>query len=488
MEPQRTQEMPSPPFLADLGRSFFQSWTLRSSDHVHPVGTSECSTPISPLNILGHRNAKRSAGPSRQSEISQFFMDISDDEATFPPFRRLLPSTISKDPPLLEGTRLSAVGVQDLNNSQRSSISNRVRKLLPRSKYRSSSSSIVYTEPLSDARLDQKLKQDTSGHWTERRKRSKQSDSKMDTGSEDAFREIAKPSGIIDTLRASGTSPKGDLELSQKDDPLGTITRPASGQTEGFYTRAKRRLRLSQESCASPQGNIRVKTFTAEILERVTRTLHELTDRQSTVANSSTTSSTMSSRSIAGSYTRRARLLLYGNSNKYSDSQMFGVDHTGHQQPRPSPELLATYTGSDSRQYFCVDITAPDGPTYLPSEARRITTPPLLGPEFGRAMPGFFLEHNSQTIPIMKPNFEPVNGSLLARRQQREARSSTTDWYKVQATALETTNAQQRHRFELNVPDHLPNSPLCPKNPKHSSGGKGVCIYHVRNKTMLPNE
>jgi hypothetical protein len=32
--------------------------------------------------------------------------------------------------------------------------------------------------------------------------------------------------------------------------------------------------------------------------------------------------------------------------------------------------------------------------------------------------------------------------------------------------------------FELNVPDHLPNSPLCPLHPKHKSGGKAICPLH----------
>ncbi|KAI5365879.1 hypothetical protein Slin14017_G035190 [Septoria linicola] len=36
--------------------------------------------------------------------------------------------------------------------------------------------------------------------------------------------------------------------------------------------------------------------------------------------------------------------------------------------------------------------------------------------------------------------------------------------------------------FEQNVPDHLPNSPLCPLHPKHRSGGKAICHSHGRYK------
>lgn len=37
--------------------------------------------------------------------------------------------------------------------------------------------------------------------------------------------------------------------------------------------------------------------------------------------------------------------------------------------------------------------------------------------------------------------------------------------------------------FELTLPpEHLPSSPLCPKNPKHRSGGNGICPFHGRKK------
>ncbi|KAF7195163.1 hypothetical protein HII31_03369, partial [Pseudocercospora fuligena] len=36
--------------------------------------------------------------------------------------------------------------------------------------------------------------------------------------------------------------------------------------------------------------------------------------------------------------------------------------------------------------------------------------------------------------------------------------------------------------FENDVPDHLPNSPLCPLHPKHKSGGKAICPLHGRYK------
>jgi hypothetical protein len=40
--------------------------------------------------------------------------------------------------------------------------------------------------------------------------------------------------------------------------------------------------------------------------------------------------------------------------------------------------------------------------------------------------------------------------------------------------------------FEHNVPDHLPNSPLCPLHPRHKSGGKAICPQHGRYKKRKP--
>lgn len=36
--------------------------------------------------------------------------------------------------------------------------------------------------------------------------------------------------------------------------------------------------------------------------------------------------------------------------------------------------------------------------------------------------------------------------------------------------------------FEFDMPEHLPNSPMCPTNKKHKSGGTGVCVFHGRRK------
>lgn len=50
---------------------------------------------------------------------------------------------------------------------------------------------------------------------------------------------------------------------------------------------------------------------------------------------------------------------------------------------------------------------------------------------------------------------------------------------------LDEENDAESVLFELDVPDHLPGSPLCPLSPKHKSGGKAMCPLHGRSKTGM---
>lgn len=49
--------------------------------------------------------------------------------------------------------------------------------------------------------------------------------------------------------------------------------------------------------------------------------------------------------------------------------------------------------------------------------------------------------------------------------------------------SFKSQDFSKANTFELNVPDHLPNSPLCPANPKHPSKGQGICPLHGRSRS-----
>ncbi|KAI1877049.1 uncharacterized protein JN550_001121 [Neoarthrinium moseri] len=62
----------------------------------------------------------------------------------------------------------------------------------------------------------------------------------------------------------------------------------------------------------------------------------------------------------------------------------------------------------------------------------------------------------------------------LAMRESRE-------WWEV-PLAIPRWEDMGPKSFEFDMPEHLPNSPMCPANKKHKSGGTGVCVYHGRRK------
>ena len=43
---------------------------------------------------------------------------------------------------------------------------------------------------------------------------------------------------------------------------------------------------------------------------------------------------------------------------------------------------------------------------------------------------------------------------------------------------VKTTARAQATAFVISLPDHLPNSPLCPANPKHEGMGTEICPAH----------
>ena len=140
------------------------------------------------------------------------------------------------------------------------------------------------------------------------------------------------------------------------------------------------------------------------------------------------------------------------------------------------------YTSSDRQQYFRVEMTRPDAPTFLPSEARRVGTPPLSSRESGKGrLRGFFFD-------LRSPNQENAESPRweLPEEKRRVSATSTLgpeiEWFRVRVTGPEQAGAI--NEFEFNLPEDLPTSPLCPKNPKLSSGGSGICVYHGRNHSL----
>lgn len=193
------------------------------------------------------------------------------------------------------------------------------------------------------------------------------------------------------------------------------------------------------------------------------------------------------------------------------------------------------YKSAMGEEYYKTSLTSPGSPSFLPSEMKRINTPPQK--ETLGGFKGFFFDKRS--IPVNTDAESPESATLKRRRpilhktslqallpklstsklkwkapQQNRAEPKVAE-SPLEVTAFHQTPYSQRYgdtrrakmslirsyveetlkdddddesasfSFELNVPEHLPGSPLCPLSPKHESGGKAICPIHRRKRTSV---
>lgn len=479
-----SQKIPRSPILSsttDPEQSFFRVLAFRSSDQHHPINPSEASPPLSPMT---QRPTKQRPCLGARSEASHFFSNTPTGESTVFTSRTRLSEVVPGELPLLKVMRPSEAGLFNANDSRSSSISNRARKFLSGSWSRSPSASATDAEHQKEAEVGH-MKRELSGNLFEMgRRRKPKPDGQSRTTSEDSPFEVPYTTPVQNTLPIGQATPKGksiSSETSSRHD------KPALIEPDhkcGFSYRAKRRLGLIQESNDVVREDHRVKTFTGEALERAATMLRELSNKKMTPPSTNTSYSNKSTHSGFNWYTHSKRLVPFYSWIEDSSSSSIRNARMGN-APQPSPNQQNMYTGSDSKQYFRVEISNPGGPSYLPSEARRINTPPSPNSMLNKSLPGFFFDYNAPQETTLIPSPDTVESHPLTSRERRK-RISGVDWYRVKLTVDEAVDEQ--YLFDFNVPEHLPNSPLCPKNPKHRSGGKGVCVYHGRNKTMPVEE
>ena len=155
------------------------------------------------------------------------------------------------------------------------------------------------------------------------------------------------------------------------------------------------------------------------------------------------------------------------------------------------------YTAPDGKQYCTVELTEPNAPKFLPSEAKRIKTPPI-----GKnKMRGFFFDYNAASSAAASeagtpfeerlPPFSVASNDERMMLMGRQRRISETEWYRVKLDTIESEERDgelEREKKEMmQVPDHLPSSPLCPVHPKHKSGGWGTCPQHGKREIRWMN-
>jgi hypothetical protein len=143
---------------------------------------------------------------------------------------------------------------------------------------------------------------------------------------------------------------------------------------------------------------------------------------------------------------------------------------------------------------------------FLETEARKVQTPRTSPQGMGRSY--FYFDFHPAGMGNPDSDKDGTPSALhdqkdyqeLAKRSSKSKQhpakngsSKGVDWYRVRSdgetrTAGALTDELAIGKFEWDVPEHLPSSPLCPLHPKHPSGGKGICVYHGRRKSRMNEE
>ncbi|MCJ1437830.1 accessory factor associated with RNA polymerase II [Xylographa pallens] len=370
-------------------------------------------------------------------------------------------------------------------DSMESSATNRAFKVLPDRKRRSSLSTPTDDQYTQGTTRGRRWKREISSHLIELRVTRKESQ-KESTPTEDLSQppladqnqadvryryEGPENAGFI--LQGLGTQTASSHSRETKE----SLTVPDNEYSEGLYCRVRRRLGLKKGPAQEPDGEKSLSekdTETQRVLNHAADLLRDVPAHR-TIPSGLSTSTSKSS--IAAIHHRK--------SGQFSTTSSLRNLFMGR-EPLSTPDSAAFYTGSDNEQYFRVELSGPEAPNFLPSEARRVGTPPLPGVEGqNRPLRGFFFDFRppGEDEHAKSPSWQASSNSGKSSKTSEKKSGNSDhgnerDWFRVRVR----TNTD-RSTFELNVPDHLPNSPLCARNPKHASGGKGICPYHGRART-----
>lgn len=448
---------------------FSRAWAPPSRER--EISSSQCSSPVSPKETGSRSNEKR---PLRRKAYSEASVDVRDDqnEVTLASHSTELVS-IGENRSLAPADANRFPGAPDLNTSRKSSISERARRLFRLNSSWKSPNATTDNEGSEDVRPSLKWKRQVSGRWIEVRiGRKSKSSGQFWTDSTDS----TPPN--LDAALESDTVQNEDLtEVSSQSIDIDQIAKGRksshASRMGGLYGRAKRRVGLQQRSEIPIPKIARINTNTFDVLQRVSSILQDIPE---TTRMSPDLSRTASIQTINGLHRRSTRRFPFSRRSPFSSSSSIRRLRMGV-PPRNTPDAQDMYVGPDGKQHLVVEMTSRDGPAYLPSEARRIGTPPLSTCSPGIRQ-GFFLDEYPSSESTSSPRTEERqmgNGN----RDPELSGGAEADWYLARVAAEKMKDAQ--FQFDFNIPDHLPNSPLCPRHPKNRhTGGRGICVHHGR--------
>ncbi|KAL8897396.1 MAG: hypothetical protein Q9207_007238 [Kuettlingeria erythrocarpa] len=498
---------------------FFRAWALRasssgysSSSDVSPGTRTPASRPLSPKALRGPlRGQPGFKNLARDDPVYQ--VNHFPGPQLVPPTAATWSSDLAPPKRTSTRTRASLDSRASKTSSNASSVAKRALRLMSRPPGSTSPSSKADRKPSKSARGGFAWKRQISGHWLEIRVR-KGPGTPTDSPVTDSS-PMPVPTPLTGAHNPRPSTRSSDASKGRRAPRPSSIRSQDSASAEeelkeSFVTRTKRKLGIVNPTSTRPPRTSTLPVHSSETgktLDLASAALRDFAEKHKlTPPSGSTSTSNLSALSVGGKSKRQHRGLFRpgyrrqktGHSSSSSVRRvMFG------KAPVSTPDANAMYIGSDSQSYFRVELTETNAPAYLPSEARRIGTPPLPGEK--SKLRGFFFDYNAPLLSTMQRSegswpHAPMNKTPLPHRppglNSAEQGSTTTprsvgsrtprdvmdvDWFRIEMAIDEAKH--EREAFELNVPEHLPNSPLCPKHPKHKSGGKGVCVYHGRNKT-----
>ncbi|KAF7859695.1 hypothetical protein EAF04_008774 [Stromatinia cepivora] len=291
-----------------------------------------------------------------------------------------------------------------------------------------------------------------------------------------------------------------------------------SGELEGLYNKTKRNLiekrhlavpfskRKKIKAETPPVGSSGVTsstTHTARVLEGVVGYFDIHTDKihgePPTTASSNTSDGSKRRWRFGAPWHRRL--------SDHSISATSSIcDLLAGKTPMGTPKSGSRYIGTAGKSYVKVEISDHDAPTFLPSEAQRHDTPQWSPKRERRGfLPNIFpyeSEHKVSDKPSIggtRPRRDTNRSALRnllktptlltpgSRRESSDSEKCSTLRGSSTVKCSASQHIPKAQHFELNVPDHLPNSPLCPANPLHTSKGQGICPLHGRGKSRGPS-
>ena len=487
--PNAPERLPS----SDFGNLFSRPRALRASDSASP------NTPPSPLtfstNYLGARPRRRRTF-NRTSELANSNPSsplaspviITAQRRPHPPERRSHNSEISDR---LGNAReiLSSAGPPPeadeeepfaLRHRSCSALSAKARKVLGISDSHVGPGASNDEAPPHEPRNGFAWQRGFLGGWLEIRV-GRRADEQPRTVSDETIPNLshATTMGIPSTQTMTRVQTAGDHHQSNAgsgqpllEESFENFGSTVSTPKEGLYCRTKRTLGLKRDSNDLVDIEHRSRSLTGHVLDRVSSTLKDVAMKRIMASSANTSASDLS---IAAPRRHRFRPASIYSTTSSIREMMMG------KPPLATPDSEEMYTVANPQQHFTVALGESDNPSFLPSEARRIHTPPLPDGSPGKSKHrGFFFDYNA---PMTEES--PRHHTTRAGTSGRTGSVSDMEWYRRKLDSVDAgTNSWEE--YVASVPDHLPSSPLCPKHPKHKSRGAGTCPYHGKNKVSPP--